>query len=330
MIPTTCPYLMIKGDPDLKMGYPSVLNCCRRARPIVPVRLEHQETHCLSTNFINCPVPANDINMPLPEELRELVPTRKIPIIPAALFSMAIISIVVIGLWLSGFLTRSSVPSPFKTEEQSGILTTHTLLTTNGITTPGLLTTTLYTPTSLPTLMPTDLPSSSETPSPSVIPILTATPTQIPSPTLTATPAIIPGPTITGMACTPPSGWVSYLVQPNDSLVLLARNFGISITELQEANCMGSSTIIDPGQVIYVPNIPTRTPTRYRTRIPTRTPTLTKRKPHTQTPVPMSTNTKLPTNTASPTYKPTPSATRRPTNTITPPHLPTKTITPPP
>jgi LysM repeat protein len=67
--------------------------------------------------------------------------------------------------------------------------------------------------------------------------------------------------TVTVIPCGPPAGYVKrYIVQPGDNLYRIALSYGITYQQLQRANCMGSSTTIYAGQLLWVPNIPTRTP----------------------------------------------------------------------
>ena len=87
-----------------------------------------------------------------------------------------------------------------------------------------------------------------------------------------------PVPTVTVIPCGPPAGYVRrYVVQPGDNLFRIALSYGITYQQLQRANCMGSSTTIYSGQLLWVPNIPTRTPVRTSTPTiaPTATPTET-------------------------------------------------------
>lgn len=70
-------------------------------------------------------------------------------------------------------------------------------------------------------------------------------------------------------ACTPPAGWVTYTVQSGDTLFKISKAFGITYPELQEANCMGTSTKIITGTTLWVPNVATATPTK--TAAPTKT-----------------------------------------------------------
>jgi LysM repeat protein len=69
-----------------------------------------------------------------------------------------------------------------------------------------------------------------------------------------------PLPTNTRIPCGPPSGWTLMIVQPGDTLYRLSQAFGVTVPELQRANCMGSSTLLHVGQSLYVPPWATRTP----------------------------------------------------------------------
>jgi LysM repeat protein len=70
-------------------------------------------------------------------------------------------------------------------------------------------------------------------------------------------------PTVTVVPCGPPAGYVRrYVVRPGDTLSSIARLYGITYTTLQRANCMGSSTTIYSGQLLWVPNIMIILPTR--------------------------------------------------------------------
>lgn len=111
-----------------------------------------------------------------------------------------------------------------------------------------------------------------------------------------------PVPTVTVIPCGPPAGYVrNHVVQPGDNLYRIALSYGITYPVLQRANCMGSSTTIYAGQVLWVPNVPTLTPVPGVTVIPN-TPTST------STQVIIPTDTTIPasaTFTASPTTAPT-------------------------
>lgn len=172
--------------------------------------------------------------------------------------------------------------------------------------------------------------------------------------------------TETPIHCGPPSGWILYTVQPGDTLFYISLAFGVSISELQYANCLGSSTLIRTGQRIYVPNVkprmstasPTRriptkpqpsytpsdvpsltpttqasatlTPAFTYTRVPsTNTPTIKPTSTNTpETPSPQPTNTQTQTSTATYTPSETPTSTGTPTPSETP--TPSQTLTPEP
>lgn len=53
--------------------------------------------------------------------------------------------------------------------------------------------------------------------------------------------------------CGPPSGWVTYVVQPSDTLFALSLQYGVSVPQLQLANCLGNSTVIRYGASLFVP-----------------------------------------------------------------------------
>lgn len=150
----------------------------------------------------------------------------------------------------------------------------------------------------------------------------------VPAPSPTLTPSPVSPPPTQPIQCGPPPGWIPYTVQPGDNLYRISLAYGVSISELQQANCLGSSTRIQTGQLLYVPNVPTRVVTATPSRTPTKTatPTATKTSP------PTATNTaQPPTGTATKTATATPTATASPTatntNTFTP-VPPTATSTP--
>ena len=141
----------------------------------------------------------------------------------------------------------------------------------------------------------------------------------------TNTPTVV----ITSIPCGPPSGWVRYTVRSGDTLFSLSLIFDVSVNQLQVANCLGSSTLIQAGQQIYVPFLPTPVPTN--TPKPTKRPEPTSTPSPTDTPIPTDTPVP-PTETSSPTTQPTntPKPTKTSTNTpvpsatAAPTHKPTK------
>lgn len=80
-------------------------------------------------------------------------------------------------------------------------------------------------------------------------PVLIGTPLPVPSATSDLTP------TLTAIidSCPIPTDWVSYLVQPGDTLSQLAQRAGISLGDLATANCLSNTNRILVGQTIYLP-----------------------------------------------------------------------------
>jgi LysM repeat protein len=143
-----------------------------------------------------------------------------------------------------------------------------------------------------------------------------------------------PVPTQTSPPCGAPDGWVTYVVRKGDTLFHLAQAYGVTIAELQQANCMGNSSLLHTGQQIYVPPGPTRTPTVSTTSKPTvsltpsNTFTRTTGVPTATTPSSTPTASNTPPFPASSTPSFTPSDTPSGTPTVTPSSTPTSTPSP--
>ncbi len=60
--------------------------------------------------------------------------------------------------------------------------------------------------------------------------------------------------TQTPLPCGAPYNWVVYYVQPGDTLYRLSVFYRVTVAELQRANCLGSSTLLHTGQLLYVPS----------------------------------------------------------------------------
>lgn len=127
-----------------------------------------------------------------------------------------------------------------------------------------------------------------------------------------------PVPTATPIPCGAPFGWVQYIVQPGDNLYRISQLFRVTVSELQQANCLGYSTTIYTGQKLWVPNVATSTPPL---------PPVTIEFPS-STPVPTNTATPTTTSTVTPTTPPT-NTSVPPTETPSPTPTPTGTNTPP-
>lgn len=118
-----------------------------------------------------------------------------------------------------------------------------------------------------------------------------------------------PVPTITPVPCGPPFSWVRYTVQSGDNLYRISQLFRITVTQLQQANCLGYSTTIYTGQNLWVPNVATSTPfatpinIEFDTVTPIPTDTLPPTSPSTNVP-PLTTATPTSTSIPPPTETP--------------------------
>jgi LysM repeat protein len=120
-------------------------------------------------------------------------------------------------------------------------------------------------------------------------------------------PTPIVGQTPTIVACGPPPGWGFYTVQPGDTLFRLSLRFGVTILEIQQANCL-TGVAISAGQRIFLPPGPiiTNTPSII---IITATSSVTPIPPPTFTSAPQPTPTAAPpTNTSPAPTTPTPTS----------------------
>lgn len=82
------------------------------------------------------------------------------------------------------------------------------------------------------------------------------TPTQIPSATFRVEVTATTVKQATQYVCGVPYGWVAYRVRSGDTLYSLSRLTGVSVYQIQVANCLGNSTFIVTGQILYLPFIP--------------------------------------------------------------------------
>ncbi len=169
----------------------------------------------------------------------------------------------------------------------------------------------------LETLWPSDTPTVTGTPS-----LTTPFPTGlVPTMFLPTTPF----PTRTFVPCGAPYGWIQYTVQPGDTLYAIGQAYGVTVSQLQQANCLGSSTIIHAGEKLWVPNVITRTPSAtpidiiFDTETPTPSETPSPTSTDTGTPTPTGTETPTATSTEEPSATPTDTPTETPTDTPPPP-----------
>ncbi len=146
---------------------------------------------------------------------------------------------------------------------------------------------------------------------------------QVP-PTITATFT----PMVATDACTPPDGWVRYILNAGDDLVAIATQRGIDLAGIQSGNCNLDLVSLVAGDEIFLPLPASPMVTDTLSPSPTLAPSATLAPSGTATPLPTPTVTftPSPTDTATPTI----TATRIPrTRTPTPPPPPTRRPRPP-
>ncbi|HNN14103.1 MAG TPA: LysM peptidoglycan-binding domain-containing protein [Anaerolineales bacterium] len=126
-----------------------------------------------------------------------------------------------------------------------------------------------------------------------------------------------PAPTSTSAACVQgATGWIkNHVVKAGETLYSIATSHYTTVSALRLVNCR-TGDLITPGEVLWVPNIPTRTP--LPSPLPGVTVTIYPTNPLTETVLPFTatimpsdtpippTNTPVPTQTVSPTPFPTP------------------------
>jgi len=104
------------------------------------------------------------------------------------------------------------------------------------------------------------LPTESTQPSPTLTP-RPETPTPVATPT--NTPTLVP----TGI-CPRPIGWIDHVVVAGEDLASIAAQFNTDSVRLQVNNCL-IDPAVTPGQIIFVPALPTATAILTSTPVPT-------------------------------------------------------------
>jgi hypothetical protein len=96
----SCPYLGSLENPDVHFGYPTTGNYCFRVQPSEPVRVEYQDSVCLTAHFRQCPVFQNSWNKPLPKDIRPLNnPQQSLYWVRMALLILLAICALILVLW---------------------------------------------------------------------------------------------------------------------------------------------------------------------------------------------------------------------------------------
>lgn len=249
-----CPFLGVMEDPDTSLAFPSELNFCHAAEPPAVPRFDHQADRCLALAYLSCPVYTSNPKGPLPAEFRLGTKTggMQIKLRPSWLVrsvgAFVLASLIFFIGWFGVAGLNRSISQNQAAKTKAGL--------------PVLFTST--------PVLPPATPTSYHPPEQMVTPAASETPT----PPLVGT----PGQNTPPASCGRPAGWVNHIVQPGDTLYQLSLEYGVTVTQLQNANCMGASTILHTGQILYVPPgvqnpvYPTQAPTwPVGTYVPTNT-----------------------------------------------------------
>jgi LysM repeat protein len=251
----TCPFLGVLDDPETSLAFPSEMNYCHNATPPAAPKFDYQSTHCLVFAHLSCPVYKSGEKTSLPAEL---------------------------SLNGHGSEARISLRGNWPLKALGGVLLAALIFFIGwfgvaGLSRVGSENGAAKTQSGLPAL-PLFSPQPTRTIAPSRTATLAASPTSTPTPTLMAA---LTTPEPPGKVCGRPSNWVTYIIRAGDTLSRLSLAYGVSVAQLQNANCMGTSTVLHTGRVFYVPPgggnpvVPTLEPTwPGLTEIPIETPTM--------------------------------------------------------
>ncbi|NOT05037.1 MAG: LysM peptidoglycan-binding domain-containing protein [Anaerolineales bacterium] len=171
----TCPFLGLNNDNTSHMAFTSPENCCHHCKPIVPIKLEHQNDYCLDTNFLTCPVYTDQEGRRMPPDLIYSEKAGSMRIGRRLLWA---------GLILAGIAAATLLFFMFENAEQSGNSPSN-LISINSIQTLTAIANSSSLPTSTAALTATDsinIISNTET----AFPAITATVSPFPTLTLTS------------------------------------------------------------------------------------------------------------------------------------------------
>jgi hypothetical protein len=310
-----CPFFGLEDDPETAATFPTDRNRCYRLPKSRPVSLDQQGSYCLSSNYPSC-------------QIYQMQPSRRLalPVFPSAsvvasnpfFWPVSVILLAFVAMIGLFFYARSIWGSDLSFSLFASELSKYTQpRPTNTPTLSPFPSATHLQPLTLETLTPVPTRTGTSTPTetfvPTVLVTMLNTDTDTPDTTGTALTRTRVPPTSTAYpsatVCSgPPFGWSRYIVRFGDTLNSIAVANGVSIAQLQLANCMGSSITIYAGGALYVPHaatqvvVPTRTftsapaPTKTKRPAPSNTP----KPPPSDTPVPLPSDTPVPPPTAEP------------------------------
>jgi LysM repeat protein len=165
-------------------------------------------------------------------------PVRK-SLFLAVLLGVVVLILAGIGLWW--FLNNHAHRNPFLPGNAASPTPTVSAIP---------LATQPFSVTVIPITPNVDLTATPYTDTPSATVDSTGTAQALLTPTLAG---ITPLPIHTLAQCGSPNTWVAYIVRPGDTLFGLSLIYRVTVADLQRANCLGSSSTLHTGQLLYVP-----------------------------------------------------------------------------
>ncbi len=226
-----CPFLGQIDDPETSLAFPSDQNYCHCATPPGVPRPDYQMSHCLTASFSACPVYAGKEKGPLPADIQLKANGGRGPIQIFPLLRILGAILIAVLVFMIGWF---GVAGLSKSINESNVANTKAKI-------PVIATLTPFAPGVTQTLP--HFPTLTQQPS--------DTPTETPTPPIILANTSKPAPPQT--SCGRPASWTTYAVQPGDTLFRLSVAFGVSIADLQRANCMGTATVLHVGRILYVP-----------------------------------------------------------------------------
>ncbi len=226
-----CPFLGLMDDPETSLAFPAEINYCHAAEPPGVPRFDHQSTHCLALAYLGCPVYSAKEKGPLPAEIRLKIkgngPQIRIqgPWFVRTIGAFIIATLIFFIGWFGVAGITRNINETAAAKTQAGFPALANCYSIFARLDPN-----------------SQLCHSSTTPA-------SPTGTETPTPPLVNPSNPQPAP----VSCGRPAGWVNYTVRANDTLFQLSLSFGVTVTQLQSANCLGTSTILHVGRTLYVP-----------------------------------------------------------------------------
>lgn len=179
----TCPFLGLNDDNTSHMAFTSPENHCYHCKPIVPIKLEHQNDYCLDPNFLTCPIFTDKEGRRVPNNLIYIEDAGSISIDKRLLWAGLILAgiAVAISLFFAFENTKNSESPPSSLTSASSLFestatslaTDSTILIPNTETVPDSVTATTSPFPTLTLVVPTSNSTEINTASVSITPSAT-------------------------------------------------------------------------------------------------------------------------------------------------------------